>query len=358
MAGVFTFPNTTTQELIGYWIDSNYSKSPLLAEMKKYGQVKKEGGGQIKFPRITGRFVGTPVVSGATISSMPLSVTPSITTFGLLDWGRWDVPIAISNHDLDRMQGADRGKLLKTAVSCGMRFLHQLLEQRWYTGDLVAEYTNAFLQFGSMNGNVTDGTITGTERGALQFLAPASQTTSYLGMSRTIDGTYGTNNWYNQFIEHNGIEVDFLQAMLTPLQYAESFAQDGYNPLGICSFETWAKIDRAVRLYGSGAVPYVFATDGEAAGKAGLLKPVAGVRNVRFHASRFFQDAALGETEGGFIVDPSTWQYLVNRGRDFQMTAWVNFLLTTGIPAHVAFCQVSLNYFCNYLMSNTAFAKA
>jgi hypothetical protein len=64
---------------------------------------------------------------------------------------------------------------------------------------------------GTLNGYKTGLASSGLTSGALQFLAPASQTGTYLNRARSYDTTDLINTWYNQYGSHSGVGADFFE---------------------------------------------------------------------------------------------------------------------------------------------------
>ena len=245
--GLLEFANFTVPDVVKKSIPSFYAKDPLLEALRSRNKVIRSGGTNVRVPRIKSGHSDITELNGTNLE-IPLAKKETFD-FAFGDWARVVKPIILPHIDRDRMQSnADKKRWVSDTTAAVMQSFHNSVSRQIYVGD-VATLTG----LGTLNGGKTGLSSSGFESGALQFLAPGSQTGTYMNLSRNQDTVNDEDNWYNQFIAHTGIATDYLEVSEELKITADSYADDSEGiSIAVCPIATHVDIGDAIRTTGTG----------------------------------------------------------------------------------------------------------
>ena len=320
-------------------IATYYMKDPLFKALLSKRRINLQGGPQVRIPRVIGGHSSAVEIS-ATNMRVPISGEPVLDTLSF-DWGMYAQPIVIPHWNRWRANTpADFQAMLKDTTMAALSSFKRNVSKHIYFGNTTQANGVSFSRLGTLNGLTTGLASLGLENGAIRFQTPSAQAAAavtYLGGTRSLDtGAYNANNWFNQYAAHNGVNVDFFDAVELVKMQADSFCDESEDEgitLGLCGTDTARKISRAARLYpGTGVQAQVVLTlkDLEA-GKA--VPRVNAAAGVVFHPVRWmdttlysYSSAASLPTELAYLINPMAVSWHVNAGMDFRVGKWVNML--------------------------------
>ena len=353
----FTVPDVVKKSVVSF-----YNQDPLLQALQSRHKVKRSGGTEVRIRRV--KSAHSQVVEiNATNMSVPLSKTE---TFGTLtgDWARYIKPIILPHFDRDRMQSKeDRANWVKDTTEAAMMSLKNDVLRRLYIGDST---TTALAGLGSLNGEYGNGTASGFARGAIEFVAPATQAStgnSYLAQARLNDATNHVNNWHNQFVAcATGIGTDFLKAAEECKITADSFADDSEGiSLGILSIANQVKLGEEVRAYPGGsnnAAAIMYTPEDIKSGKAHPTVWMVG--GVRYYSNRWMTSAGMDSSgtreQHVYLLNPNQIEYWVNANNDFRTTKFTDHLATSNQDADIGYIIMESQFAVPNLMANGAVA--
>lgn len=331
--GLLEYTNFTVPDVVKKSIPSFYAKDPVLEALRSKNKVVRSGGTNVRVPRIKSGHSDISEISGSNLE-IPLAKKE---TFDYIygDWARFVKPIILPHIDRDRMQSnADKKRWVADTTMAVMQSFHNNVSRQIYCGDV-----SALSGLGTLNGFKTGLASSGFENGALRFEAPSSQTTAYMNLARNEDSANDENNWYNQYIVHNGFSTDFLEVAEEIKITADSYAQDSEGiSLGILSISDHVALGKGIRQYGgtsSRAIQYTVA-DLEA-GKAHQTIYVAG--GIKYHPQRFIQASRINSSGSAFVylLNPNGMQFWVNAGNDFRVTKFSDHTVHGNMDADIGY---------------------
>jgi len=329
------YTNRTVPDVVKKAVPSFYSRDPYLKRLRSNGMVKRSGGTNVRVVRIKSGH-SDEVQIDATNISVPLNKKETLSNM-TGDWGKVIKPIILPHISLDRMSSKDEVKrYINDMSTAAMSGLMNRVCRQLYLGN-VATLT----QLGTLSGNVTGLTSTGFENGALRFQTPTAQAAAavtYLGETRVEDTTNFEDNWYNQFVAHNGFGTDFLQTAEEVKITADSFCEDETGiSLGVLSIADHVQLSEEVRTYpGGGGVSAInYTVDDIKAGKSHPTVVMAG--GVQYFANRWMTDALVGSTDACYLLNPLGCEWWVNANNDFRVTEFTDHLKTSNQDADIGY---------------------
>lgn len=342
MATVLEYLNLTVPDVMKKKANSFYNKDPFLAMLRSKGKVKRSGGTEVRINRIKSGHSDHVEINELNME-IPLNRKPTISSM-TGNWARYAKPMIFPHLDLSRMQSKEQKKdYIDTITTATMQGFENAAMRRLYTGSL-----NGMPGLSTLNGGNSSGTSSGFVYGALQFAVPASQTNSYLNETRVVDTTNFENNWYNQYVAHNGIGTDFLQTVAEIKITADGFADEGGGiACGVCSITEHVAIDDEVRAYGGGTAIHYTPDDLEK-GKAHRVIVKAG--GVEYYSNRFITAAAIGKTEPVYLLNPDYCEWWVNEDLDFKTGKITDHTEHGNQDADVGFIFVEVQFAVNNLL--------
>lgn len=344
--------NLTIPDLVKNYVPSFENRDPLLKQMRATGQVRRAGGSQVRIRRVKGRHSDAVRIDGSNIT-VPLN---KVDTFSYMtaDWGKIIIPIILPHTDRDRLNSKDEIKRWSSeTVKAALGAHYIYLSRRLYTG---AVNNSAYRVFGSLNGQSSNGVISGFTRGALEFLTPAAQAAAahqYLNEARTQDTTWYTDNWFNQYGQHGGIGTDLLETVETIKLTADTYAMDGQGiSIGALSIADHVLLGKEVRTYpGAGGVSAIsYTLDDVEKGRTHPTIHIAG--GVHYYSNRWINDTDMGMTQPVLLLNPAGCEYWVNAGNDHRMTKFTDHLETSNQDADVAYCVIECQFAVPNLLIN------
>lgn len=336
------YANRTVPDVIKKSIPSFYNRDRYLAALRSRGKVKRSGGTNVRFVRVKSGHSDVVQIDGSNLS-VPLNKKETLSTL-TGDWGRLIKPIIIPHIDKNRMSTPEELKRhIKDNSDAAMQGLLNRVCRQIYLGN-----ESRLTSIGTLNGNTTGLISTGLENGALRFQTPTAQAAAgvtYLGETRVEDTTNFEDNYYNQFVAHNGIGTDFLQTAEEVKALADSFCEDDEGiSLGVTSIADHIQIGEEVRTYpGSGGVSAIsYTVEDVKQGKAHPKVVMAG--GIMYYSNRWMTDALVGSTDASFLLNPNGAEYWVNANEDFRVTEFNNMLKTAGQDADAAFIILEIQH--------------
>ena len=333
--GLLEFANFTVPDVVKKSIPSFYAKDPLLEALRSRNKVIRSGGTNVRVPRIKSGHSDITELNGTNLE-IPLAKRETFD-FASGDWARVVKPIILPHIDRDRMQSnADKKRWVNDTTAAVMQSFHNSVSRQIYVGD-VATLTG----LGTLNGGKTGLSSSGFENGALQFVLPASQSGTYMNLTRTQDTVNDEDNWYNQYKSHTGISTDYLDVAEELKITADSYAEDSEGiSIAVCPIATHVAIGDAIRTTGTGP-GLMYRPEDLDAGKA--HKTIHVINGVKYFANRFMTEARMqtngnsGHTGLVYLLNPNGIQYYVNAGNDFRVTKFTDHTMHGNMDADVAF---------------------
>lgn len=347
------YANLTVPKYLAKRIHSFELRDPLIKQVTTNKETRV-GGTTVRVLRIKGRHSDAVQLSGSNLR-VPTQYVETYD-YAEFNWARIAFPLILNHIDRDRLSDASEVKRWMTGISdAAMGYHKQQLLKRIYTGAVT---NNAYLAIGSLNGANTAGTSTGLANGALTFTTPAAQDTAaatYLGITRNVDSTYETDNWYGQYTAHTGLGTNFLRACRTVKVTADDFCSDDSDGirLGFLSLSNFISMNEEMLTYpGAGGVSAIsYTVDDIQKGRAHPMVLVAS--GIHFHANRLITDARFGVTGGCLLINPDSVMYTINKRLDHQMTPFVDRMRNgMGEAADVAFVQLEVQSLIENLLWN------
>jgi hypothetical protein len=334
--------NRTVPDLVRKRIPSFFAEDPLLNALEKSNRVDRSGGSFVKLYRTkSGHSDFTRIDS----SNITIPLVKKDTFSGLKgDWGKLIKPIIIPHVDIDRAPTPEeKKKLTQDVTDAAMMSGRNQLARQLYMGD-----ESVLDVVGTLNGTKTGLRSTGLQNGALSFLSPTAQAAAsitYLDETRVYDSVNDEDNWYNQYAEHTGINVDFIDAAEEIKAIADTYAEEGEISMGIVSIENLVKIGRAVRSYPGTAAQRAAIVYTPADIEAGNIhKTVEIINGVHYHANRWMTDARVGKVEPCFFLNPKGIQLWVNGGHFFKTRKFHDGLETSNHDALISFISLEVQF--------------
>tara|TARA_R100000808_G_C2155067_1_gene166782 strand:- start:2783 stop:3862 length:1080 start_codon:yes stop_codon:yes gene_type:complete len=344
--GLLEFTNFTVPDVVKKSIPSFYAKDPVLDALRSRNKVVRSGGTNVRVPRIKSGHSDISEISASNIE-IPLAKKD---TFDYIygDWARYVKPIILPHLDRDRMQSnADKKRWVQDTTQAVLQSFRNNVSRQLYVGDVAA-----LAGLGTLNGYKTGLATSGFEAGALQFLLPGSQTGSYMNLARTEDATNDENNWYNQFVDHNGIAGGtYFTSAETVKITADSYAEDDEGiSIGICSIADHVAIGDALRTYGgAGSIAgIVYRPDDLEAGKAHKTVHVAG--GIKYFSNRFMTETrmdAVSSSAGNeyiYLLNPNGMQLWVNANNEFRVSKFSDHLQHGNMDADVGYVFLEIQF--------------
>lgn len=354
MPSVLDYFARVTPYVIKQAIMSFYSNDPLFKHLLAGRKMKLQGGSEVRVPRIVG---GHSDATEINLSNFKVDFkAESVLDYGAYDWGMYVTPLVVPHINKWRANSpADYQMLVKDTVLAATTNFRQQVQKHLYLGNTVQANGQRFTKLGTLNGTITGLGAKGLENGAIRFQSPSAQTAasvSYLGMTRNFDtGRRNTNNWINWWAQHNGVSVDFFEAVEKVKSYIGAFSEDDDAgtgvTIGLCGTNTWNKISRAARIYpGTGTQAQVVLSLKELASGKGVPR-ITQAAGVTFYPVRWmdtdlygFAAAASLPTEACYLIDPQAIGWYINQNMDFAMSPWRNMKETQGLYADVAMIEL------------------
>ena len=345
----FTVPDVVKKSVVSF-----YNQDPLLQALQSRHKVKRSGGTEVRIRRVkSGHSQVTEI--NATNMSVPLSKTE---TFGTLtgDWARYIKPIILPHIDRDRMQSKeDRANWVKDTTEAAMTSLKNDVIRRLYIGDST---TTTLSGLGTLNGAIAgNGTSSGLQNGALQFLTPTDQAAAvtnntYLNETRVEDTVSNVDNWYNQYVAHTGIGTDFLQTAEQIKITADTFTEDSEGiSIGVMSIADQVLLGAEVRSYPGGSNGGIMYTVDDI--KSGKAHPtVWTVGGVRYYSNRWMTAVNMTKTGAAYLLNPNAIEYWVNANNDFRTTKFTDHLATSNQDADVGYIILESQFVVPNLLAN------
>jgi len=348
------YATMTVPDVVAKSVLSFYNKDPLFKRMRDRNKIQRSGGERVRIIRVKSGHSDVVQIDESNMS-VPLNKKETLSQLEG-DWARYIKPLIIPHFDQNRMTSKEEKKrYIDTMVKAAMTSLKNDFQRRLYVGNITK-----LRGLGTFNGNITDGTSLGFERGALQFVVPGSQTTAYLGESRNQDTTNEVDHWYNQYAEHTGIGTDFLPTAETIKITADTFAEDDEEgiSMGLLGIADHVALSDEVRSYpGGGASALQYSVSDIESGKA---HPTVYIANgVQYYSNRWINPtvassnmAGVASLEHAFFFNPNTVEWWVNAGADFQVTPFKDHLETSNQDADVAYIICEVQAAVTNLMAN------
>ena len=331
--------NLTVPDVVKKKVVSFENNDPLFAKLRSSGKVKRQGGSQVRINRVKSGHSDHVEINAVNIE-IPLVKKPTVNAM-TGDWARYAKPIIIPHLDINRMQSKEQKKdYVDTMTSAALGSFENSAMRRIYTGAL-----NGMPGLGTLNGGNTSGTSSGFANGALQFLVPGSQSGTYLNETRVVDTTNFEDNWFNQYVAHNGIGTDFLQTAAEIKITADGYSDKAGSgiSMGVCSITEHVAIDDEVRAYGGGTAIHYTPADLDKGLAHRVLVKAGG---IEYYSNRFITASAIGKTEPVYLLNPDFIAWWVNADADFMVTKFTDHLEHGNQDADVAFiiteCQFAV----------------
>ncbi|MFA6133966.1 MAG: hypothetical protein WC869_08140 [Phycisphaerae bacterium] len=344
--GLLEYATVTVPKLVGDYKWGGASKNPLRTEIERKGRINIEGGPYIMFRRIKGRH-SDAVILNDTNMSVPLVKVDTFSTMSG-DWPRMAQPIVLPHIDRDRMGSTQEvKKWIDGCVRAALSSHNIMITKRLYSG---AAQNPAYYSIGSLNGSNVSGTSSGLVNGALRFQTPVAQAAAaitYLNETRVEDfsaaGSYGINNWHNQWAQHSGIGVDFIHAARECKATADEFDESGDGiSIGILSTQDWVNLGDEIMTYpGAGGFPSIqYTVDDLEKGRA--YPAITMAAGIRFYPNRYM--AVSGVTEPCYLLNADGIEFWVHAGMDGKVGKFVDLWDPMGIDCDVAKIRWSAQY--------------
>jgi hypothetical protein len=337
-----TVPDVAKRDVLAF-----FNSEPLWKQLKAKNKVIRTGGTQVRVIRVKSEHSTVVQIddSNLLVPSQKKQTLSPMTG----DWAKYGKAIILPHPDLDRMQTREEKKrYIKAQTDACVQSLMNDFVRQLYIGTI-----SNLLGFATFHGARTTGTSSGFQNGALQFLVPTSQTSTYLNETRSYDTTNEVNHWHNQFIAHSGIGTNFLRTVEKVKGRADTFDPgEGGISLGIVSIDDLALIGDEARAYpgGAGGTGVMYTPQDAASGK--IHKLITSIGGVNYFANRWMTATNMGLTGACYLLNPDWIELWVNAGHDFQVGKFVNRLETTGEDADVAILLVELQAAIPNLMAN------
>lgn len=343
--------NFTVPDVVKKSVNSLFFQDIAMDEMRKRGNVKRNGGSLVRFKRIKSGHSDISEISGSNISVNLAKRETFDTMTG--DWGRYIKPIVIPHIDIDRMEGSDQKKqfVMETSQAVVASFRNDFI-RRWYLGNAATAAKMPMI--GSLNGGLAatpgnNGTANGFVNGALVFDTPATQDStaglSYMNLDRRQDAVNDEDNWYNQFKTHSGIGTDFLEAAEEIKMFADSYCDDNEGiSLGIMGHAEHVQLGKEIRTIGGAGHGLMYTAADLEKGVAHRAVHVAG--GIKYYSNRFITAARLAVNGGAnlvgaaYLLNPNTLEFWINGGHDFRVSKFTNHLEHGNQDADIAYCTL------------------
>ena len=260
------------------------------------------------------------------------------------DWPKIIQPIILPHPDRDRFENAAEAKQwVAQNTRAALAGMSINIRRRFYNGG----GKTTFKGFCTLLGSDTGGTRTGFQYGALMFATPAAQQASaqtWLGLSRRIDTTNFVDNWYNQYKQHTGIGVDFIDSVREVKAFADSFTGDGDETggemnMGIMGISDHIKLSKEIRTTPGGGASLVYTVEDIKAGR--VMPNVEIAAGVRFYSNRWMDPTVIGVTEPCYLITPESFEWWVWAKNDFRVTPFKDGLEVGNVDADFAFIITS-----------------
>ena len=327
-----------------------YNRDPFLKFLQTRGQVKRSGGTHVRIVRIKSGHSDIAQIDSTNLS-VPLNKKETLSAM-TGDWAKFIKPIILPHFDRDRMSSRDEVKRwIQDMTQAALQSMKNDLLRQLYIGNV-----SVLSGLGTLNGNISGLTSSGFENGALRFQTPTDQATAavaYLNETRVEDTTDFTDNWYNQFVAHNGIGTDFLKTVEEIKITADTYAEDEEGiSLGVLSIQDHVSLGEELRTYpGSGGVSSIhYSVDDIEKGRGHPTVHVAG--GIQYYSNRWMSAAAIGSTEPCYLLNPSGAEYWVNASNDFRTTRFTDHLETSNQDADVGYIILEVQIALNNLLVN------
>lgn len=362
------YVNVVTPKMLGIYVKSFEYNDPLHKRIYNNNARNEITGTDLRIRRVKASGLNVTEISAANIQT-PVAITDHLEVM-VADWGMMAGSISFATYDLDRMGSAEKQKYVEQVTKAVTQADMIQTAKRMYLGTPdLAPYN----MLGSLNGGNTSGTKTGFTRGALMFETVATQTGGsypYLSSNRVKTGTADENSWYNQYLAHSGIDVDFLDVEQQLKNIADSYGgaddEEGID-LALMSISDHMKLGNAVRNQpGSGGVSAVHYTVDDLE-KGRTHKQVFVVNGIHHYSNRLMEStigggttATIGKDQAVYLLNSRTWESWVNKNKDFAMPGgFVDRTNTTGTLALVAVWQRQKQVpVCTELLRNACTSKA
>ena len=354
------YVNRAVPAVIKESVRSYTTANPLWSSMIQKRRMQLAGGPNIRVVYVKQRHSNASEVSNAT----NWTVTPTwqpVLDQGSLDWGQYALPLVLVHENRDRCNDAsDYKRLVADIVNVTIDLLWSELWCHVLLGSVYggAAAVNQFPRIGTLNGAVTTLLSSGLTAGALQASTPAAQAagaTTYLNRPRTFDTAGQVNFWYNQYQQHLGIGVNFLDKIKTIKRYAKAKRQAGTNSEGpsivVIPLSNMEATLRATAVAPGTGHPQVMITLAEAK-KGEIIPNLQMVDGMRIEGDWLWDSYGSGalapSNEPAYLLDPSCMTLWVSKFNDFKPGPFVD-MSKFGQYFDLAFMRVGLQFACNYL---------
>jgi hypothetical protein len=355
--GLLEFANFTVPDVVKKSTPSFYAKDPLLEALRSRNKVIRSGGTNVRVPRIKSGHSDITEINGTNLE-IPLAKKETFD-FAYGDWARMVKPIILPHIDRDRMQSnADKKRWVNDTTAAVMQSFHNSVSRQIYVGNVAS-----LAALGTLNGGKSGLTSSGFERGALEWITPANQSTTanaYMNLTRTQDTTNDEDNWYNQFIEHAGIASDYLEIAEELKITADSYAEDGEGiSIGVTSIGNHVTIGKRLRsVNGQSGGGLTYRPEDLEAGKAHKVIHIGG--GIKYFSNRFMTDAkvvtagAAAGSEFVYLLNPNGIHYYVNANNDFRVTKFTDHTMHGNMDADVAYVFLEIQLAVHNLLIQAA----
>jgi hypothetical protein len=338
-------------------VKSYTTANPLWKAMVEKRRMQLAGGPNVRFVYVKQRHSNAQEVSQGT----NWTVTPTwqpIMDQASLDWGQYALPLVIVHENRDRCNDqADYKRLVTDIVNVTMDLLWSELWCHVLLGSVYggSATVNQFNRIGTLNGAVTSLLSSGATAGALQAATPSAQAGTYLNRPRTYDSTNQVNFWYNQYAQHGGISVNFIEKVKTIKRYAIARRAPGTTSKGpthlVIPLSNMEALERQLTVYPGTGHPQVMLSLAEA--ESGKVAPTITMLNGMEICGDWLWDtfgsgALAPSNEPAYVLDPTALTLYVSRFNDFKPGRFVD-MSQFGQYFDIAFMRVGLQFICNYL---------
>ena len=188
--------NFALQKLVPKWTEQFYQYHPVLDKVILKGNVERatHGGPFVEFPVVTnGPGQVTRIETGSEVYS---SVRRTVSTKGSIYCPRMVYSFIIPGKDLAEASGETAiARLIKVYPEAALMEFHEYIVSQFVNGD---GSTNNVQGFATLNGDTTFNPQGTAVNGVLDFAAPASQTDTVLGITKS-GAAAGAAGWHNQY---------------------------------------------------------------------------------------------------------------------------------------------------------------
>lgn len=351
------YTNRAVPAVVKDAVKSYTTANPLWSSMIQKRRMQLQGGQNVRFVYVKQRHSNAQEVSNTTNWTVTPTWQPILDT-ATLDWGQYALPMVIVHENRDRCNDkSDYQKLVSDIVNVTMDLLWSELWCHVLLGSVYggAAAVNQFKRIGTLNGAVTTLLSSGATAGALQKAAPAAQTGTYLNRPRNFDSTGQVNFWYNQYQQHGGIAVDFLDKIKTIKRLAKAKRQAGTTSQGpttcIVPLSNMEAILRQTAVFPGTGHPQVMISLAEA--KRGEIVPnLQLVDGMSIEGDWLWDAYGTGDlapsNEPAYLLDPECLTMYVSRFNDFKPGKFVD-MSQFGQYFDISYMRVGLQFVANYL---------